>query len=416
MLRSWLRLALVAVSFLALLLVTTACEDPVRIDDREPPRELSPQEVAVVEADRSFGLSLYGALRDAEPDENLFISPLSVSMALGMSLNGAEGQTFDDLASTLYLGDRSRAEINQGFRDLIDLLVDLDPRVTFQLANAIWHSDTFELEEDFLETNREYFDATVEGLDFSSDAAVDRMNRWVEENTNGHIPEIVEAPIDPGMVMYLMNALYFQGDWRHQFDADRTEDADFTRADGSTLTVDMMQQEEARRFASFENDQMQMIDLPYGDSLFSMTIVLPKEEEDLASVVGDLDAETWQTWIDSLTRGRLFLEMPRFELEYEKSLVEVLDALGLDSALDGRRADFSGINAEMNDLYISKVDHKTFLRVDEEGTEAAAATSVGFAPVSAPRAFRVDRPFFLTIREQHSGTILFIGHVIDPSA
>ena len=407
----WLRLPLVA-----LLLILVACEDPVGIEDREPPRELSPQEVAVVEADRTFGLSLYSALRDAAPDENLFISPLSVSMALGMTLNGAEGETFDDMAATLHVDGLSRAEINAGYRDLIDLLVDLDPRVTFNIANAIWHRDTFDVEADFLETNRDYFDATVEGLDFDSEAAVDRMNRWADEQTNGRISEIVKAPINPDMMMYLMNALYFQGDWRHPFDAEQTEPADFTRADGSTVQVDMMRQAEARRFAIYENEQLQMIDLPYGDSLFSMTIVLPREEESLASVMAGLDAATWHTWTDGLTPQRLFVEMPRFELAYERSLVDVLDELGLDSALDPDRADLSGINPEASDLHISEVDHKTFLRVDEEGTEAAAVTSVGVGVTSAPSVFRVDRPFFLTIRERHSGTILFIGHVTDPSA
>ncbi|NBC00379.1 MAG: serpin family protein [Bacteroidetes bacterium] len=386
------------------------------MDDREPPRDLSPQEVAVVEADRSFGLSLYGALRDAEPNENLFISPLSVSMALGMTLNGAEEETFDDMAATLHVDGLSRAEINAGYRDLINLLVDLDPRVTFTIANAIWHRDTFDVEADFLKTNQDHFDATVEGLDFSSDAAVDRMNRWVDEQTNGRISEMVNAPIDPDMMLYLMNALYFQGDWQHQFDAEQTAPADFTRADGSTVEVDMMHQTEARRFAVYENEQLQMIDLPYGDSLFSMTIVLPREEESLASVMAGLDAATWHSWTDGLTPQRLFVAMPRFELEYEQSLVDVLDALGLASALDPERADFSGINPDMNDLHISKIDHRTFLRVDEQGTEAAAATAVGLQPVSAPQTVRVDRPFFLTIRERHSGTILFIGHVLDPAA
>ncbi|NBB86266.1 MAG: serpin family protein, partial [Bacteroidetes bacterium] len=330
--------------------------------------------------------------------------------------NGAEGETFDDMAATLHVDGLSRAEINAGYRDLIDLLVDLDPRVTFQIANAIWHRDTFDVEADFRETNQDYFDATVEGLDFNSEAAVDRMNGWADEQTNGRISKIVNAPIDPDMMLYLMNALYFQGDWRHQFDAEQTEPAEFTRADGSTVQVDMMRQAEARRFAVYENEQLQMIDLPYGDSLFSMTIVLPREEESLASAMAGLDAATWQTWTDGLSPQRLFVEMPRFELAYERSLVDVLDELGLDSALDPGRSDLSGINPEASDLHISEVDHKTFLRVDEEGTEAAAVTSVGVAVTSAPPAFRVDRPFFLTIRERHSGTILFIGHVTDPSA
>lgn len=400
---------------LALLLQVAACDNPIGHEDRDPPRDLSAQETAVVEADRSFGLSLYSALQQEDPHDNLFISPLSVSMALGMTLNGAEGETFDDIATTLHLDGLSRAEINQGYRDLIDLLTELDPRVTFQIANAIWHRDTFDVDEDFLDTNREYFDATVEALDFNSDEAVDRMNEWVDEQTNGRIPEIVEGPIDPQMMLYLMNAIYFQGDWMHPFDADNTEEADFTRFDGSTTTVEMMHQDEAQEFAYFENDLMQMIDLPYGDSLFSMSIVLPKEDQTLETVVADLDAATWQEWTDGLSPRRLFLEMPRFELEYEKSLIDVLDNLGLDSALDPGRSDFAGINPKASDLHISKVDHKTFLRVDEEGTEAAAATSVGMGVTSAPPVFRVDQPFFLTIREQHSGTILFIGHVTDPN-
>lgn len=408
------RLAILGLLAFALLLV--GCDALPGIgDDPEPIRELTAQEAQVVEAETDFGLDLFRRVRADEGNENVFLSPLSVSMALGMTMNGADSTTYDAMRETLGFSDMSEPEINEAYRDLIDLLVDLDPKVTVEIANSIWHRDTFAVEEDFLDTNREHFDATVGAIDFDSNEAVETMNGWVEDETNGLIDQIVEPPIDALTMMYLINAVYFKGDWTHQFDPDDTEREPFTRPDSSTVTVDMMKQTEVT-LPYLQTDRFQMVDVPYGDSLYSMTVLLPHEEEDLASVTASLTASNWQGWIDKLHSREVNLHLPKFDLEYEKTLNEILAAMGMEEAFNPVTANFRRINPNHDDLHISEVAHKTFLSVDEEGTEAGAATSVGVSLTSAPPTVRVDRPFLLAIREQHSGTLLFIGQVTDPTS
>jgi serpin B len=241
--------------------------------------------------------------------------------------------------------------------------------------------------------------------------------------TKGKIEEIVQPPIPPEMVMYLINAIYFKGDWTYQFDEKKTEEAPFTLADGSEKTVDMMHQTEPT-FAHYGDETLEAVDLPYGDSLYTMTVLVPRRTPEgpasADSLAADLDAERWQ----AVTRGlreserKAGVVLPRFELEYEKTLNDVLKAMGMEEAFLPEQSDFSGINASAGeDLYISKVKHKSFVKVNEEGTEAAAATSVGIGLTSTgPPVVRADRPFLFVIRENHSGTILFIGKVGDPPA
>jgi serpin B len=390
----------------------------------DPPRELTTQEQAVSDAaSRDFGLRLFRTVNAAEEGENVFLSPLSVSMALGMTLNGAEGATRTAMEETLALNGLSQKEINGSYQSLIELLAGLDPKVQFSLANSIWYRDTFSVRSAFIDTNKMYFDAEVAGLDFSSPQAAETINGWVEEKTQGKIPKIVPARIPPEMVMYLINAIYFKGDWTYQFDEKKTEEAPFTLADGSEKTVDMMHQTEPT-FAHYGDETLEAVDLPYGDSLYTMTVLVPRRTPEgpasADSLAADLDAERWQ----AVTRGlreserKAGVVLPRFELEYEKTLNDVLKAMGMEEAFLPEQSDFSGINASAGeDLYISKVKHKSFVKVNEEGTEAAAATSVGIGLTSTgPPVVRADRPFLFVIRENHSGTILFIGKVGDPPA
>ena len=389
--------------------------DPTEPKEAPPPRPLTAIEQQTVNADNTFGLKLLRSTLAAEDgSNNVFLSPLSVSMALGMTLNGARGETRAAMETALEKQDLSPAEINDAYRGLIDLLEGLDPNVKVALANSIWYREGLPVKQVFIDTNRTHFDAEVAGLDFADPSAPDRINGWVNNETRGNISEIVPDSIPPEIVMYLINATYFNGPWRDQFDPSKTEDGSFRRADGSTVTVPMMEKTENVQHPTYTTDQFRAVDIAYGDSLYSMTILLPNEETSVQEVVDSLDTETWTQVTEGLSSQSLSrLKMPKFTLRYEKTLNDVLTDLGMGVAFTGA-ANFRDI-ADTS-LAISKVKHKTFLKVDEEGTEASGATSVEVRVTSAPPSFVVNRPFVVVIRENHSGTILFIGTVADPAA
>jgi serpin B len=381
------------------------------------PRELSSAEVDLIGADNAFGLKLFREIHAQGSGENIFISPLSVAMALGMTYNGAEGSTREAMQQTLELQGLDLQEVNESYRSLIDLLRGLDPSVEFRIANSIWYDEKYDFQQDFLDVNREYFDAEVAGLDFASPSAAPTINSWVDEKTNGRIEEIVDSPISPDLVMFLINAIYFKGDWTNQFDEELTRDATFYLADGGEKQVEMMSYAGPDTVLAYldQNQGVQVLDLKYGGKAFSMTIVMPAEASGIASLVASLDSESWQRWIDGLARTQAEVSMPKFTLEYELELNEALEALGMGVAFDPLNADFTGIYSGIERVYISKVKHKTFVEVNEKGTEAAAVTSVEVGITSMPPMIRIDRPFLFAIREKFSGTILFMGAMMEPA-
>lgn len=389
------------------------CSDSSTNTDIRAIRDLTYSEVELKESSNQFGLKLFGKIVETEQDKNIFISPLSVSMALGMTYNGAAGTTLEAMHETLEYGDLTIQEVNESYRSLIELLTELDPKVIFDIANSIWYREGFPVENDFLTTNQDYFDAVVRALDFSSDDAADIINAWVNENTNGKIEKIVDKPIDPLTVMFLINAIYFKGTWTYEFDEENTTDDIFYLPDGSEKECKMMSHKCDHNY--FENEQFQAIDLPYGDAGFSMTILLPKPKVNIDSLIVQMNNETWNSWLGSFSEQEVNLYLPKFNLEYEISLNDVLSALGMSIAFDPGRADFTKINSAGN-LYISNVKHKTFVKVNEEGTEAAAVTSVEISLTSIGNdiTMRINRPFVFAIRENHSGTILFIGKIVEP--
>jgi serine protease inhibitor len=384
----------------------------------ELPRELTRVEKQLIEADGQFSYELFRNTVAWDDEDNVFISPLSISMALAMTLNGAEGETYDQMRETLHLNGMNTEEINEAFESLIELLTTVDPKVTMRIANSIWYEEGLLAEEDFLERVRSAYNASVEQLDFMDPASVDVINNWVDLHTEGLIEEIIDE-IPPEMVMYLINAIYFKGDWLRQFDADDTRRADFHLETGESVQVDMMSQEE--RFATFFSNDVQMIELPYGDSLFSMTVLLPSDPDMPIDQFVDekLTAQNLAGWRSNLSVGSrdVMLQLPKFEMEYEIEYNDILKAMGMELAFGEWEADFSGIaDVSPQNLYISEVKHKAFIRVDEEGTEAAAATSVGVGITSMPPSITVDRPFVFIIHERESGTNLFMGKVKNPAA
>jgi serpin B len=382
------------------------------------PRQLSVAEQQLIQADNAFAFSLFREInRQEEAGQNVFVSPLSVAMALGMTYNGADGTTRVAMAEALELQGMSINDVNQAYRDLIDLLTGLDGRVEFRIANSIWHRPAFTPSQTFLDLNQQFFDATVQALDFAGPGAAATINGWVDQNTNGKIPKIVPDPLPDQIVMYLINAIYFKGDWTYRFDKDLTRNAPFELAEGGDVSVPMMSREEKHAVRTFGDADVTVVELPYSRRAYAMTVVLPRTATGAASLATELTQERWNGWIVGLDSTSIFVNLPKFTIEYAVRLNDVLKALGMAEAFDPCKADFGNMfpSANPGDFYIDDVRHKTFVEVNEEGTVAAAATSVGIGPTSAPARIEVDRPFLFAIRERLTGSILFMGKIMDPT-
>lgn len=406
----------------AIVALAAACHDPNAPSGGSPritalPRALSSGEQAVIGASNTFGFNLLRELDRTRADSNIFMSPLSASMALGMTMNGAAGQTFDEMRSALAFGTRPSAEINASYRSLIDMLRTLDKTVDFRIANSIWYRTGFPFEATFLDESKQFFDARVSPLDFAAASSVPTINSWVNESTNGKIDKILDGPIGDDVVMYLINAIYFNGAWTSRFDKNLTRQDQFTTINGTTAPIAMMRRTDTVRVA--ETADAQVVDLPYGGGAFAMTIIMPKPGKSISGLVSSLSADSWQAAVATTTARSVELQMPKFTLRWEALLNDPLQALGMRLAFQGDVADFTRMSrAAGNRLYISKVKQKSFVDVHEEGTEAAAVTSVEVRVTCTcgPQVIRIDRPFVFAIRERLSGTILFLGKIVRPPA
>ncbi len=380
------------------------------------PGELTSAEKGLVEAGNKFGLKLFREIVANEPDTNIFISPLSISMALGMTCNGANGDTREAMKQTLELNGLTLDEINGSYLSLINALSELDPKVLFEIANSIWYREGIKVKDEFINLNKNYFNAEVASLDFSNDESCDIINGWVDSKTHGKILEIIDPPIDPYAIMFLINAIYFKGDWTYQFDSEYTRKLPFYLMNGSGGQCHMMMQQGFYQY--YENERFQAIDLPYGDGDYCMTIFLPKTDagENVNTLAAEFTEENWQNWIGSLSEEEVLISLPKFEIEYGIKLKNALSALGMGIAFDGELADFTNI-ADL-ELFINEVRHKTYVKVDEVGTEAAAVTIVEvFTTSTEPPSYKImnaDHPFLFVIRELNSNTILFMGKIINP--
>jgi len=410
---------------LAASLLLAACGADPSSPDGQPPREitalpraLSAGERGLIAASNGFATRLLASVNVASPADNVFLSPLSASMALGMTMNGTSGTTFSEMQATLGFGSLPREEILASYRDLIALLRSLDPKVDMRIANAIWYRNSFgpAINPAFLSEASQFFDARSAGLDFGAPSALTTINDWVKTATNNRIEKIVDQ-LNSDLVMLLVNAIYFKGDWRTGFDRSHTSSASFTPASGAAISVPMMRRTGVMRAAKV--DGRTMVDLGYGGDAFSMTVVLPREGETADAMVASLTPSSLETAVSALHTQEVELTLPRFKISWEDTLNDALKAMGMPTAFIPREADFSRLSPTMGrELYISFVKQKTFVDVNEEGTEAAAVTGVGVGVVSLPQRLvvRVDRPFVFLIRERLSGTILFMGKIGRPPA
>ena len=341
--------------------------------------------------------------------ENVMISPLSVAMALGMTYNGAEGSTRTAFEQTLRTQGFTRSEINYIHNTLLTYLLEADPKVVLEIANSIWSRQGFDVLQSFIDTNKIYYQAEVRELNFDDPAAKDIINAWVANKTHDKIKNILDA-IPQEAVMYLINAIYFNGMWTYQFDTKDTYISTFTKADNSTAQVKFMKMKE--KVAYLKNDLFSAIELMYGNQKFSMCLIRPNDGKTTADVVSELNMDNYTGWMSALTKQEVNVIIPKFKFGYKELLNDPLKDMGLDIAFSDL-ADFTGINPGGN-LLISRVIHQSFIDVNEKGTEAAAATVVEIGVTSAgPEipTFKADKPFIFLIREKASNAILFMGRV-----
>ena len=373
------------------------------------PRALTPSEHSVLDASNAFSFALWRTINQDSRDANVFVSPLSVSFALGMAMNGANGQTFDEMRSALRFGTASLASIDSGYNSLIKLLGSLDPSTTMAIANGVFYKNGIPFNQSFLNDAAKWFDAEVKPQNFDDKAAtLSAVNGWASGKTNGKIPKLLDD-YDSRMVMFLLNAIYFKGSWRERFDPAQTNDATFHGADGDQ-TRPLMHRQGHMSYA--ETNAFQAVDLPYGDSAFTMTVILPKPGNSVDSVAASLTADSWYSLAEGYDNRLVDFWLPKVNLSWKRALIPDMQALGMRLAFTDA-ADFSRMTTNFP-VEISLLQQNTFVAIDEQGTEAAAVTIVGVMPTSAPVVvtMRVDHPFIFVIRERLSGTVLFMGKIV----
>ena len=404
---------------LALLLAAALAGCDVFGSDPAPaeplPIVLSAADEAVVGQSNAFGVNLFARVAAAD-DRNLMLSPLSASGALTMLLNGADGETFAQIRDVLGYGPAlDLAAINASHRSVRDQLLAADPAVELALANAAFYRQSFPFKPPFLAAMRDEFDATVEGLAFD-DASLGVINQWASRHTNGRVLKVLDR-IESDEILFLLDALYFKGEWSTAFERSETAPGDFRLADGGTVRVPMMSERDLPARLVY-GDGYAAVELPYGRRNFSMVVLTP-DEGGVADLAARLAAGLWD---DATTRldaqpewSDVAVALPRFTFSYETELNDPLRALGMVDAFSARTANLMRMSDDPR-LQVGFVKQNTFVEVNEEGTEAAAVTTVSVEVTSAGPEFRADRPFVFAIRERTTNTLLFIGQVTDPSA
>lgn len=367
----------------------------------------------LVDANTKFGFKLFQEVLKQDRNKNVFVSPTSIAIALSMTYNGASGETQQAMANALELQGMSLQDINQANNTLKTSLENADPAVQMSIANSLWARQGISFKPEFIQKNQQFYGAKVTELDFANPDSSNIINSWVKDNTRGKIDKIVDK-IQSDDVLFLINAIYFKGNWTKKFDKSQTTEHPFNLQNGSQKQQPMMSQSGKYRY--YENDSFQAVSLPYGKGRMSLYVFLPNTTTNLDTFQQQLNSENWQQWMNQFQMRQGSLQLPRFKFDYEIKLNEALKSLGMSIAFSPS-ASFDNMTSAS--VAINEVKHKTFVEVNEEGTEAAATTSVGVALTSArmpeaPFKMIVDRPFFCAIRDNQTGTILFMGSIKDP--
>lgn len=368
----------------------------------------------IIAADNQFGFELFQKINASQPEpKNTMISPLSVSLALAMVYNGTDGNTKKQMEEMLHKANLTPEDINQSYKDMVTALQSHDPKVELSISNAIFYRNTFPVKQNFITTNQNFYQAEVSGLDFTKSAAtLNTVNGWVNTKTKGKISSIIDE-VNEQDIMYLLNAIYFNGQWTYSFDTDATTNRLFTKENKTTIEVPTMTIEKPFKF--YSHAKFDLLEMPYGGGKYSMLIFLPGNGKSTSDVISLLTPGNVNDWISKMTEQKKEVFLPKFEFKFDNSLVDELSALGMTDAFNDAKANLTGIS-DAAKLVISEVIHKAYIKVDERGTEAAAVTGITVGVTSMPldNSFRVDHPFVFAIREKDSNAILFIGKVLDP--
>jgi serpin B len=365
----------------------------------------------LLETNNRFGFKFFGKLSGVLPEQNIVVSPLSVLLAFGLAYNGAAGDTRDSIRLAMDVPDIPADEINKSYSILMRTLSSSE-YVIFKNGNSVWYREGFAIKKGFLDAARTFFDADVSEIDFSKPSAADIIDGWVSQKTNDKIRTIVKRPINPLTMLYLINAIYFKGIWKYEFDSSLTYDDSFNLSDGNKQPCRMMHQK--AQFSYTETDSFQAVRMLYGAGGFNMTVILPRDGIDMNGFVANLSTKNWNEWTASFSVQEVDLHLPRFRVESAYCLNDILKSMGMSIAFSGN-ADFSNICD--GTLFISEVRHKTFMEVNEVGTEAAAATIIELRK-GMPKRIKmlVNRPFIFTISEDATNTIIFMGKIASMEA
>lgn len=373
----------------------------------------------VVSANIGFGFKLFGEIVKREGNKNIFVSPTSAALALSMVYNGADGDTQQAMASALNLQGLSLEEVNLANTGLRESLENLDPQVRLSIANSLSVRQGLALKPEFVQRNKDFYNAEVSILDFTNPITPDRINQWVNDKTQGRITKIINT-VRADDVLLLINTVYFKGNWQKKFD--QAQEGIFTPANGRPKKHPMMSRVGAYRY--FEGEKFQAVRFPYSQGRVSMVVFLPGTDSSLEDFQHSLTVKNWELWMSQFPSNTAdgTVTLQRFKMEYDIDLNDSLKALGMGVTFNATRANFANMVSIVSPpVFISKVKQNTFLKVDEEGTEAAAVTSGEMYTISRernPKTFRmvIDRPFFFAIRDDKTGTILFLGAITDPEA
>ncbi|MEY2831153.1 MAG: hypothetical protein RLZZ574_411 [Cyanobacteriota bacterium] len=370
----------------------------------------------LVNANNRFGFDLFTQLQlqPKSQSQNIFISPQSIAIALGMTRNGTAGKTQAEITQTLGLEQFDPATVDSNYEQLIETLNTADKSGKLAIANSLWVNQNISLKDSFIKTTQDFYQGKVSNLDFTDTSAKNTINQWVASNTANQIPAIVDS-ISPEAALYLINAIYFKASWTDKFDPNTTTKQPFQLESKTTKPVAMMSQTGDYRY--YENEQFQAIRLPYGKGKLAMYIFLPQANSSLEQFNQQLNLANWQAWLSQMRSQPGNVSLPKFKLEYTTELKDVLSSLGMQQVFNFAQADFSAMTDSA--VVLDQVKHKAVIEVNEEGTEAAGATSSGIRITSAtpqkqPFEMNINRPFFFTIHDDRAGIILFMGNVVEP--
>lgn len=376
----------------------------------------SNEEPVNIKVSEKFATTFF-KLAAKKPDSNVVVSPYSVSTALSMAYNGAGSKTKTEMQDVLGYSGLSDEAVNQQNSSLYKSLMHVNPTSELTIANAMFANKNFEFLKAFMDSNQKYYGAKLETLDFADLSTVNRINNWVKENTKSKIPSILDK-VAPDAILYLVNAVYFKGVWLDEFKKEETQQTEFKLNNGTKKTVEMMNR--SAKMSYFAGNNFQAVMLPYKDNRLQMCIFLPDKKSNITAFINSLTPESWSEWNQQFRKEEGHLGLPRFKVEYKTELSEVLKAAGMPCAFEDSCADFKKM-IEQNAM-ISRVLHKTYLEVNEKGTEAAAATAIEMSVTSAPMNPKppfdmiCDRPFVVAIRDEKTNAILFVGAIVDPPA